>query len=151
MADWRFVGRKVGRIALGVVFVYLTVALVLFIFQRRFIYPNYLRDAPESGGEEVRGLVKIWREPVKGEGRVEAWFLPGEGASADTPAPLVVFTHGNAELIDDWPSNLDQYRRWGMSVLLPEYRGYGRSGGSPSQEDITADAVWFLEQALARA
>jgi fermentation-respiration switch protein FrsA (DUF1100 family) len=29
----------------------------------------------------------------------------------------------------------------GISVLLPEYRGYGRSGGDPSEDNITDDFV----------
>ena len=148
--EWRYVGKKVGRIFAGVVFIYLAVALVLFIFQRKLIYASWLRDAPAVGGRGVDGLEKIWRELPGSEGKVEAWLLPGEGVSVERPGPLVVFTHGNAELIDDWTTSLDTYRRWGFNVLLPEYRGYGRSGGSPAQDDITDDLVWFLDRVSAR-
>jgi len=56
----------------------------------------------------------------------------------------VVCFHGNGELIDD---NLDTARLFterGISVLLVEYRGYGRSAGKPTVTGIIADApVWF--------
>ena len=83
-------------------------------------------------------------------GKVEAWLILGQGVSASAPGPLVLFAHGNGELIDYWPDTLAPYRERGISVLLPEYRGYGHSDGSPSQPDIGADMVLFLEQALAR-
>ena len=48
-----------------------------------------------------------------------------------------MFAHGNAELIDYWPEEFDEPRRWGAGVLLVEYPGYGRSDGAPSQDSIT--------------
>ena len=79
-------------------------------------------------------LKKIWLDTE--EGRVEAWLIPGDDVSAERPGPAVVFTHGNAELIDYWPAALAGYQKLGATLLLPEYRGYGRSAGSPSQEKI---------------
>jgi hypothetical protein len=62
----------------------------------------------------------------------------------------VVFFHGNGELIDYWPDDLFRFRKWGMALLLPEYRGYGRSGGSPGQAEIQADMLrfhdWLVQQ-----
>ena len=148
--DWRYVGKKIRRVFLGAVLIYLSVAAILFVFQRHFIYPNYMRDAPASGGEGIAGLQRLWRDIGDDDKPVEAWLLPGKGVSAERPGPLLVFTHGNAELIDDWPSSLEQYRLWGFNVLLPEYRGYGRSGGSPAQDEITEDLIWFLDQVIER-
>jgi fermentation-respiration switch protein FrsA (DUF1100 family) len=51
-------------------------------------------------------------------------------------APVLVFAHGNAELIDSWAEAFDEPRRWGLGCLLVEYPGYGRSGGSPSEASI---------------
>ena len=96
----------------------------------------------QSAGEpDVEGLVRLRRD-VDGGG-VEAWVLPGRGASAERPGPAVIFAHGNGELIDHWPDVLSWYVRQGVTVLLPEYRGYGRSAGRPSERDITDDFVWF--------
>jgi fermentation-respiration switch protein FrsA (DUF1100 family) len=51
----------------------------------------------------------------------------------------VIYCHGNGELIDHQSAIVDQYHRMGVSVLLPEYRGYGRSEGKPSQKGIGQD------------
>jgi fermentation-respiration switch protein FrsA (DUF1100 family) len=70
---------------------------------------------------------------------VEAWYVPGKGASADVPAPLVVFAHGNAEYLDDNQSLMASYRELGFSVLMVEFRGFGRSAGTPSESNIADD------------
>ena len=53
------------------------------------------------------------------------------------PAPVVIFTHGNAELIDFAPVEHKPFTKLGIGVLLVEYPGYGRSEGRPSQKSIT--------------
>src|SRR5262249_34264176 len=115
---------------------------------RWVLFPRYLlRPSPDAG----RGIPGLDRVHISAEGgSVEGWVLPGDGASRDRPGPLVVFAHGNGELIDDWPELLEPYRRMGASVLLPEYRGYGRSAGSPSEEAIVGDFVQFVDRAVTR-
>lgn len=111
------------------------------LFQRWLLFPRYLRGSSPDAGDRVPGLEKIWID--SGEGRIEAWYLPGKGRSAAAPGPAVIFAHGNAELIDDWPEVLSGYRRMGVGVLLPEYRGYGRSAGSPSEAALSEDFARF--------
>ena len=63
----------------------------------------------------------------------------------------MLFTHGNGELIDYWPEEFDEPRRWGVGVLLVEYPGYGRSDGTPSETSITEGMLaaydWARQQA----
>jgi pimeloyl-ACP methyl ester carboxylesterase len=104
----------------------------LFVWQRALLFP-----APPLSGAATRpnDAEAVWLE-IAGAS-VEAWYLPPL-ADARGPAPLILFTHGNGELIDHWPSAFDEPRRWGLAVLLVEYPGYGRSGGAPSQRSVTA-------------
>lgn len=104
--------------------------LLLFLLQRSVIFP-----APPTGSAPPRpgDAQQIWLETPAG--RTEAWLLPPSGPDRG-PAPLVLFAHGNAELIDHWATAFSEPRRWGVAVLLVEYPGYGRSGGSPSRETI---------------
>jgi len=116
--------------------------------QRWLVFPRYMTRADPRAGQGVPGLVKLVR-PID-DGEVEAWLVPGRGVDREHPGPLVVFAHGNGELIDHWPEMLVAYREMGVSVLLPEYRGYGRSAGSPSEDAIAGDFAWFLERVLER-
>jgi pimeloyl-ACP methyl ester carboxylesterase len=58
--------------------------------------------------------------------------------------------HGNAAFIDDVVLRLAPYRDLGISLLLVEYRGYGRSAGVPSEESIMADANRWRVKLLKR-
>jgi pimeloyl-ACP methyl ester carboxylesterase len=118
--------------------------------QRALIYPRLLgrhralARAPEDVVVYSRALPELGRRA-----HVEAWLLPPLTRTAER-APLLVFAHGNSELIDDWSHELRPYRALGFALLLPEYRGYGRSGGAPSEQALASDVVYFLEQARER-
>ncbi len=105
---------------------------LLFVNQRAIVFP-----APAMTGAPARppDAQVIWLHTATGP--VETWYLPPLGADS-SPAPLLVFTHGNAELIDYWPADFQLPRQWGMAVLLVEYPGYGRSAGKPTQASVTA-------------
>ncbi len=120
-------------------------AAAILLLQRSVLFPRHAISPPPSPPE---GGETWWLDTSAG--RTEARFLPGVGADALHPGPLAVFTHGNGELIDFWIDGMDAYRRAGVSVLLPEYRGYGRSAGRPGQRALVQDASAFLDRALAR-
>lgn len=107
--------------------------------QRSVLFPREYAVPVPNADAGVENLEKLWLDTDQGD--VEAWFLAA--FDADAPAPAVIFAHGNAELIDYWPQQLRRYRELGYHVLLPEYRGYGRSDGEPSQARITKDFVAF--------
>ena len=69
-----------------------------------------------------------------GPDEVEAWLLPARGVEGQ--APVLLFTHGNGELIDYWIDAFWRIPDRGVAVLLVEYPGYGRSGGTPSEASI---------------
>jgi len=141
--------RRLFVLALAtVVLSYVAVTLLFVIAQRWLLFPAYAPDPRPDAADEVEGLEKIWIDSP--EGPVESWFIPARGSSADNPAPLIVFAHGNGELIDWWPHDMAPYRELGFSVLLPEYRGYGRSAGDPSQDAIVDDFVAFYDTVTAR-
>jgi fermentation-respiration switch protein FrsA (DUF1100 family) len=136
------------RVALVAAVVVAAIAIAMLALQRQILFPRDMCVPRADAGAAVPG-VERWSLQVE-DGTVDVWFLPGDGVSASAPGPLVVFAHGNAELIDDWPEMLERYRRLGVSVLLPEYRGYGRSAGAPSQEAIVADFERAYDLAIAR-
>jgi fermentation-respiration switch protein FrsA (DUF1100 family) len=121
---------------------------MLLVMQRRILFPRHFARPDHNAGQGIAGLEKIWID--SDQGKVESWFIAGDRVSSDSPGPAVIFAHGNAELIEYWPEYLSQYLRMGVSLFLPEYRGYGRSAGSPSQKAIEADFEEFYKILIAR-
>lgn len=114
-----------------------------FALQRSVLFPR--PGPPARSPAEGRPDVQVtWIGPDR---RVEAWYLSPMDAAPGQSIPVLVFAHGNGELIDYWLDEFEVVRDWGLGVLLVEYPGYGRSGGSPSEASITrtmADAYDYL-------
>lgn len=72
--------------------------------------------------------------------------------ASDPAAPLILFFHGNGEIVSDYDEIGPAYNRLGLHLLVVDYRGYGHSGGTPTVSNLLADArsVWdALPAALA--
>jgi pimeloyl-ACP methyl ester carboxylesterase len=63
-----------------------------------------------------------------------------------TAAPNILFFHGNGEIVSDYDSIGPLYNEHGLSFLAVDYRGYGRSGGTPNVSSMMRDThVIFKE------
>src|SRR5262245_14098853 len=74
--------------------------------------------------------------PVAGHIAVHARWHPLAPA-----APAVLFFHGNGEVAGEYDDLAPVYHRFGMSLFIADYRGYGRSGGRPTVGTMLADAL----------
>ena len=112
------------------------------VFERRMLFPApALTDG--SGVKLSPDSHRVWFDTPRA--RAEAFFLPGNAARE---TPLVIYTHSNGELIDYWADEFDLLRESGVSVLLVEYPGYGRSSGTPSEHSITSTLVAAYDWAV---
>lgn len=111
---------------------YMGWATLLFLMQRRMMFPGADLASPSVAVDRLPERVESVRLAFSG-GSVEAWFVP---SPSPTPSPAVIFAHGNAELIGDGLHDARSLAELGMSVLVVEYPGYGRSDGAPSRGSI---------------
>lgn len=99
-------------------------------------------DTPRSAGLEYRD---VWVETDDGE-RLNGWWM----ASRAKPLGHVLLCHGNAGNIGDRVLHASLLSAAGYDVLLFDYRGYGRSTGTPSERGTYRDARaalgWMLKQ-----
>jgi len=110
--------------AAAIVVIYLA---TLYLVQRSLLYPVPNRQ-PNLDGTSVEKV----RLDVRG-GSTYGLFVPARPLPA--PAPLIMFSHGNAEIAGDWLLDFTEVRRW-ASVLLIEYPGYGGADGAPTEASI---------------
>ena len=60
-------------------------------------------------------------------------------------APTILFFYGNGETAIDYNSIAPFYNQIGLNFFVADYRGYGKSGGSPSFTTMLSDANTVLE------
>ncbi|MFP4106445.1 MAG: alpha/beta hydrolase [Phycisphaerae bacterium] len=107
--------------------------LALYLGQGKLVYhPRREHEAtPEEFGLSVEDAWLTTDDGVK----VHGWFAATENARG-----AVLMCHGNGGNISHRLDMIDLWQRQGLSVLVFDYRGYGRSGGSPTEEGTYADA-----------
>jgi len=127
--------RKVAWSVVRVLIVaYIGACVLLASCQAKLIwFPGESRGiTPRDAG---LGFEELTLTTQDGE-RLHAWLIPAAGE----PRGALLLSHGNAGTIED---RLDVARFFvdsHLSVLLYDYRGYGRSSGSPSEEGTYLDA-----------
>jgi len=122
--------------------------LLLFFLQRSMIFPGQSRSPEVLSTQHDQPLEEVWIDTS--EGKVQTFFLSANPPFVQTLRPVVVFAHGNGELIQDWVHALITYLEMGIHVYLVEYPGYGNSAGMSSQQSIaeTFDAAygWVVQR-----
>jgi pimeloyl-ACP methyl ester carboxylesterase len=143
--------RRLIRLGVVAFACYAMYGCALMSFQDRLIFPRDIPGARDLADRVPAGWEQI---TVKGEdgSMVPAWLHLPRGRGAGEKCPVVMFFHGNAEIIDDIADSpiVGVYDKLGVAVLLVEYRGYGRAGGSPSEAAIAADSVKMYDLLAAR-
>jgi len=118
------------------IFIYIIYCSFLFFVQRQMLFPKNMITMPIAFENDEINMEKHWIDTQFG--KCETWFLPPLAGTAQVPAPVIIYAHGNGELIDFLPQTLKKLTEFGFGVLLVEYPGYGRSEGETSQKSITA-------------
>ena len=112
---------------------WLLAAIGLFLFQEKLVWhpSDPPRRTPAGARLPWHDLTLTTSDGVE----LEAWRI-----DADSPKGAIVYFHGNAGSIAGMIGLARDLRRAGWTTLLVEYRGYGNSKGSPSEEGTYRDA-----------
>src|SRR5215207_8510833 len=104
---------------------------------------------PSAGEDRTPASVGIRYETVHletsdGE-RLVAWQL-----EPDLPIADVVYFHGNGGNLSVWLPILATLHGLNLRVFAVDYRGYGLSSGSPSEQGLYRDAAAAITHVVAR-
>lgn len=66
-------------------------------------------------------------------------FVHAKLHTADQSGPVILFFHGNGEIVSDYDELGGIYTGMGLNFLAVDYRGYGRSTGSPTVSHMMGD------------
>jgi uncharacterized protein len=111
--------------------------LFMYLAQDSLIFfPQPRAEARRAQIASQRSVESLFIDAADGT-RLHAWHVKGE--------PLVMYFGGNAEEVS-WMLDDAARRAPGTGWLLVDYRGYGSSGGSPSEKALVADALRWYDQ-----
>lgn len=70
-------------------------------------------------------------------------WLPVQEAKA-----TILYFHGNRDNLVRWVEIAQQYTKYGVNVMVVDYRCYGKSTGKVTEENLLQDAILWYEKAL---
>ena len=124
------------KAALVIVLAYAALAGCVFITQGSLLYyPQMGREMAATPAAQGLPYEDVSIRTEDGE-TLNAWWLPAARARG-----AVVLFHGNAGNISHRIDYARMFANLGYSTLLVDYRGYGKSTGTPTEEGTYRDAL----------
>lgn len=116
---------------------YLAFLITIYFMQDRMLYypDREVLQTPEDRGLEYEEVSLKTKDNVT----VSGWYIPAKHEKG-----VLLFCHGNAGNISHRLESINIFHNMGLSVLIFDYRGYGKSEGKPSEKGTyrDAEAAW---------
>lgn len=141
--------RLLWRVARLLLIGFIAVLSLLFFFQTWLIFPGRATQGKDYAvltapkGSELVSLTTRSGIAIKALFGA-ALNEKGEVAADAATRPTLLYFYGNGMCLRDCLIEFNSFRKLGVNVLIPEYVGYGMSGGSPGEQNCyeTADAAY---------
>ena len=118
---------------------YLVVAALVYVLQSHMMYAprRHLTATPSDMGLAFERIEFETSDQIS----LIGWWVPAADAST-----TVLFCHGNAGNISGLMERIALFQDLGMSLFAFDYRGYGESGGHPTERGtyLDAEAAWSV-------
>lgn len=127
-------------IAIFVLLVYVAICVLLFVFQRRFIYYP-MQDIEPFEHYSLAGFEEVSLKTKDGV-EIFAWYRK----PAAKNIPVILLFHGNGGNLSHRLGKIltfANYKNYGIMAI--DYRGYGRSAGKPSEQGLYKDGRAALD------
>jgi uncharacterized protein len=119
--------------------IYALCCIALSKWQKQLIFfpSSVIKNTPSNLGlayDEVWVPVSSWNGKTE---RLYGWWIPAASAKSD----VLLYLHGNSGNISTNLGHAKRFHQLGFSLLLVDYRGFGRSRGQfPSESEMYRDA-----------
>jgi fermentation-respiration switch protein FrsA (DUF1100 family) len=112
---------------------YISIAALMYLYQDKLLYhPDPQRTDPRAIG--LAHAEEVALTAADGT-RLVAWYTPARPGAA-----TILFLHGNGGSLQGRTDRYRFYTDQGFGVLFLSWRGYGGSGGTPSETGFNQDA-----------
>lgn len=131
-------------VIVGLVLGYLFLVVYVYVRQGSMLYfpAKEIEATPHTIGLRYQELTLRSGDGVD----ISAWYVP-----ADDARGVLLFCHGNAGNISHRLDSIRIFHSLGLDVFIFDYRGYGKSKGSPDEMGtyLDAEAAWdYLVRAV---
>jgi len=131
--------RMIWHIFIMLAGAYLLLAVLLFLFQGSLVYhPRRHLIATPTDHERPMDYEDVFLATSDGV-KLHGWFVPAAPGKG-----TVLMFHGNGGNISHRLETIAIFHNLGYNAMIIDYRGYGRSEGSPGEEGTyrDAEAAW---------
>ena len=126
------------EVIIGILLIYISVLIVLFIFQRNLMYHpdenNYFGDKIEVEIEKVK--IKTFDDI-----NLLGWFHKKDLKKYKT----IIYFHGNAGKLENRIHKLNHFRDMDVNFLIIAWRGFSGNDGKPSEKGLYIDGNSAIE------
>jgi fermentation-respiration switch protein FrsA (DUF1100 family) len=106
--------------------------LIRFLEYKSLYFPlRTIETTPKDLELDYEDIVVTAKDGVQ----ISGWFIP-----ARKPRATLLFCHGNGGNISHRLEKINMFNFLNLNVLIFDYRGYGKSKGSPSEKGLYNDA-----------
>jgi fermentation-respiration switch protein FrsA (DUF1100 family) len=118
------------HIAIG----YLLFCAILYLLQDKmlFVPTKNLEALPSDAGLQYQDVFFTSSDNTE----LHAWYIP-----SDKKRAVVLLSHGNGGNISHRIEKLSMLHALNLDVFIYDYRGYGKSSGTPTESGIYLDAM----------
>lgn len=131
------VKRSLLNIIIAVALTYLGLTVMIYFQQDGMVYApeRTITHNPKNIGLSYEEVAIRTKDGLS----ISGWYIPAKNEKA-----VVLFCHGNAGNISNRLDSVRISHGLSLSVLIFDYRGYGKSEGRPSEEGtyLDGEAAW---------
>ena len=115
---------------------YLLLLIVLYLFQSRMVYlSNFPERALIASPDDIGLQYENVSLTTSDNEQILGWYIPAENSNG-----VLLFFHGNAGNISHRLDSIGIFHELDLDVLIIDYRGYGESTGTASEQGTYRDA-----------
>ena len=137
--------QRLGRWLRKPIYFYFAICLLMMFFENRLVYPVPSVASPEAWEISQAAQTDVTFEAEDGT-TLHGWYF-----AHDQPRFAILYCHGNGEDISHNGAYMTYLRdKLEASIFVFDYRGYGKSEGSPHEAGIILDGLaaqrWLAEK-----
>lgn len=116
---------------LSIFSVFLVFLFIRYLEEKSLYFPlRTIEATPKDIGLDYEDISFMSKDGI----RLTGWFIPSK-----SPRATLIFCHGNGGNISHRLEKIKIFNDLNINVLIFDYRGYGMSGGSPSENGLYLD------------